>query len=79
MKIMLMAAALSLVGGLSFGVPSGHTTDVPDLNCVQVERGGAVWVVCTETPLDDDEVDAIIERGEAARELMHAKPKGKPL
>lgn len=62
-----LTAALT-AGTLSFSLPADGTTDTPNLNCVQVEKSDRTWVICTDDMLDDDEVDTIIERGEAVRE-----------
>ena len=81
MKPMLIAlAALSMAGGMSFAIPSGNTTDIPDLYCAQADRDGRTWIICTEAELSTDDVEAIIEHGERIRKgKQSAEPKGKPL
>jgi len=75
MIISLAAAALT-AGGLSFALPAGRTTDVPDLYCAQVDRGERTWIVCAEDLLDDDEIRALIDRGERVRSKHLGAPKG---
>jgi hypothetical protein len=84
MKSMIsVAAALSVAGGLSFAIPSGNTTDIPNLYCAQVDRDSRTWIICTEDELGADDVDAIIEHGERIRQGKKEKhspePEGKPL
>jgi hypothetical protein len=75
-KLILSACAVLTAAVLSFSVPSAGTTDVPDLNCVQIERPDRTWVICTDDMLDDDEVDVILDRAERVRQHIFG-PAGK--